>query len=302
MNRLSYVGFAAIVLACGADVGCGRSTSGWQYNGEFGLGSISPFPNQSAIVYSFSGSGPSHIYSVSWRGQRTQQLTRDARADSDVCVSPDGKFIVFVRQDGSNVHLWRMNPNGTGQRQLTFGPGCETQPAISPNGRRIAYVVSSPTPGSTYALGVISVNGTQRRLTSSSTATQDTTPTFDPTGTRVYFTRFWLNNSLSLRGEVWAINISGTGAHRIGFGDDPAVSPNGAQVAFFDEPQNQTLGIMNANGTGRAIVGRSTGYGTCVRYSPDGHSLLVVGGDISHCMIWSIPTGGLGRRTIITVQ
>lgn len=312
MNRWGYVACTAIVLLCGVYITCGsRAVSPlspvpqvrWQYGGELQVGSISPFPNQSAIAYSFSRSGPSHLYTVSWNGQKTRQVTRDARADSDVCVSPGGTFLVFVRQDGDTLHLWRMNADGAGQHQLTFGPGCETEPSISPDGRKIAYVESAPTAGSTYALGVMKADGTQRRrLTSGSSAIQDTTPVFDPTGTRVYFTRVWLNNSPGLRGEVWAIKIAGGGAHRIGFGDDPAVSPSGRKIAFLDQPQNQTLGIMNTDGAGRTIIGRNMGYGTCLKYSPNGQSLLLDTSFQNGGTIWAIPTNGVGRRLVTTVK
>ena len=152
------VGLSLIGLAFGMEMGCGHK---WQYDGEFGIGSISPLPDQSAIIYSAAGVGqePSHLYSVSWNGQKTRQLTADVRADSDVCVAPNGKFLVFVRQQGNNVHIWRANVDGTGQRQLTFGPECQTEPSISPHGDRIAYTVSDPVPGSTYALSMTTPAG-----------------------------------------------------------------------------------------------------------------------------------------------
>ena len=167
-------------------------------------------PIRNRLLCRWHRPGPSHLYSVSWNGQKTRQLTADARADSDVCVAPSGKFLVFVRQQGNNVHIWRANVDGTGQHQLTFGPECETEPSISPHGDWIAYTVSDPVPGSTYALSVMWTNGTHRQiLTPRSTAKQDTTPTFDRAGTKVYFNRFWLKDSGPLSPEVWAVNISG---------------------------------------------------------------------------------------------
>ena len=300
MKTWHRVGLSLIGLAFSMEMGCGHK---WQYDGEFGIGSISPLPDQSAIVYSAAGTGPSHIYSVSWNGQKTRQLTSDARADSDVCVAPSEKFLVFVRQQGNNVHLWRANVDGTSQRQLTFGPGCETQPTVSPHGDRIAYVVSDPVPGSTYALSMMWTNGTHRQiLTPRSTSKQDTTPTFDPTGTKVYFSRFPTADTVSLRGEVWAVNLSGNGGQCIGFGDDPAASPDGKHVAYFDQPQNQTLGLMNANGSGREIIHQNVDYGTCIRYSPDGHQLLVNGGDSNKSTIWAIPEDGTGTRAITSIS
>ncbi len=289
------VACVASILMCGCGLG-----GHWKYNGEAGMGRLSPFPNQSAIAYSVSTSGLSHIYAVSWDGSTTRQLTRDAHADSDVCVSPDGKFIVFVRQNGANVHLWRMNTDGTGQRQLTFGPECETEPSIAPDGGQIAYVLSEPRSGSAYTLGVMKSNGTHLRiLTPVSIDTQDTTPVFDPTGTRIYFSRYSFNGPGRM--EVWAVNVDGKGERCVGYGNHPAVSPDGMKIAFFDEPQNETLGIMNSNGTERAIIGRDINYGTCVRYSPDGSNLLVDGGTSSTNTLWAISTTAGNRRVVKTI-
>ena len=305
----TYVAWAIPILICVGFFACGLiaftplgSVFGrrWQYNGGMGVGRISPFPNQSAIAYSSSHFGTSHIYTVSWSGNTIRQLTNDARGDSDACVSPNGRFIAFARQDADRVHLWLMNADGTGQRQLTFGTGCQTEPSFSPGGGKIAYVESDPAAGS-YAVAVMNANGTKQTiLTSGSTQVQDTTPAFDPTGTTVYFSRYEFNGSGRM--EVWAINTTGKGEWPIGFGNHPAVSPNGRQIVFLDEPQNQMLGIMKTNGTGRNVIGQNMDYGSCLRYCPDGQHILLSTSKENEAEIWLISTSGIGRQKIATVE
>jgi len=305
---ISLLGFAAFFI-CGLLVWTplgSKYGQHWRYNGGMGVGRFSPFPNQSALSYSSSNSGKSHIYTVSWTGNAIRQLTNDAREDSDVCVSPTGKFIVFARQDGDAVHLWRMNPSGAGQKQLTFGKGSQTEPSISAGGGKIAYVESLPASG-TYGIGVMLANGTrQTSLTGGTLAVQDTTPVFDPTGTKIYFSRYQFSgaNQLNASGrmEVWAINITGKAEQRIGFGNHPAISPDGQQLAFFDAPQNQTLGLMNTTGTGRTIIRQNMGYGACLKYAPDGRHLLVWASVNSKAEIASIDLTGKNLQKIAMIK
>ncbi len=272
----------------------------WQYGGSMGVGRLSPFPDQSAIAYSSSHSGTSHIYTIGWGGRTIRQLTDDVRADSDVCVSPTGNFIVFARQDGDSVHLWVMNPDGTGRKQLTFGPGSQTEPAISHGGGKIAYVESSPAAGA-YAIAVMNAAGTRRAImTGGSTQTEDTTPVFDPTGTRIYFSRYQSNGSNRM--GIWAINITGKAEQFIGAGNHPAVSPDGKQIVFFDTPQNQTLGVMNMNGTERSIIRQQIGYGRCLRYCPNGQNVLILTSDYSKGNVSSVHPDGTGSRRIVTLE
>lgn len=302
-----YVACAVAVLVGGAYFVCGLiaftplgSLYGhpWQYGGSMGVGRFSPFPDETAIAYSSSRSGTSHIYTVNWSGKTTRQLTHDTRGDSDVCVSPDGKAMVFARQEAGSVHLWRMDANGTDQRQLTFGPGSQTEPFYSQDGKRIAYVESVPTTGG-YAVAVMNADGTGRTPLTDGSKGQDTTPVFDPTGAVIYFSRYQDNIG---RMEVWAITLADRREHKIGFGNHPAVNVRGTQIVFLDAPQNQTLGMMNTNGTGRVVLEHSTDYGSCLRYSNDGLQLLLLTGDADKSEIWEMPVGGTGRYKIATIK
>lgn len=243
----------------------------WHYNGGVGLGQLSLFPGSrpplNAVAYSSSRTGTSHIYSITWNGNNSRQLTNDRRGDSDVCVPPIGNQMVFVRQDGDNTHLWLMNTNGASQHQITFGPDSQTQPCFSPNGRQIAYV-NSPHYG-IWRIWLMNADGAvSRRLTN--TNEQDTTPTFDRTGANVYCSHY---SDAVGRLQIYAVNAAGGTPRLLGFGTLPTISPDGRQIAFYDQPQNQTLGIMNVNGTGRRTIGTNIGDGLHLVFCPDG-SLL----------------------------
>lgn len=241
----------------------------WHYNGGMGYGRIAPMPNQSAIVYSVSRSGTSHIYSVPWNGSVSRQLTFTPSGDSDAAVSPSGTKIAFVRQNGDSTHVWLMNANGTGQHQITFGPDSQTQPCFAPNGKQIAYVNSSQY--GIWHIWIASLNGTgARQLTNAVLNDADTCPVFDKTGTTIFYSHY---SDKVGRLQIYAVKTTGSVPVLLGFGTRAAVSPSGTQIAFYDVPQNQTLGIMNRNGSGRRTVGTKIGDGLDLAFCPNGNLL-----------------------------
>ncbi len=241
----------------------------WHYNGSMGFGRIAPMPNQSAIIYSASRSGTSYIYSVPWNGSVSRQLTFAPGGDSDAAVSPSGTQIAFVRQNANSTHVWLMNANGTGQHQITFGPDSQTQPCFAPSGKHIAYVNSSQY--GIWHIWIASLNGTgARQLTNAVLNDADTCPVFDNTGKTVFYSHY--SDTIG-RLQIYAVKTAGGMPVLLGFGTLAAVSPNGAQVAFYDQPQNQTLGIMNINGSGRRIIKTNFGFGSSLAFCPNG-SLL----------------------------
>ncbi len=269
----------------------------WHYNGGRGLGRIAPLPNQSAILYSSSRSGVSHICSVPWNSNVSRQLTNTSSDDSDVAVSPNGKLIVFVRQAGDSTHLWLMNVNGTGQHQFTFGPDSQTEPCFSPNGRQIAYV-NSPHYGLWRIWVTSAAGGGTRQLTS--TSQQDGTPTFDRTGKTVYYSHY--ADAVS-RLQIYAVSAAGGSPRLLGFGTRPTVSPNNLQIAFYDQPQNQTLAMINTNGTCRRTVGTGIGDGMNLAFCSNG-GMLTYKASTQHgkCDIVSINPKTGAVQTVATID
>ena len=269
----------------------------WHYNGGVGLGRLALFPGSTAIAYSSSRTGTSHIYSIIWNGTSSRQLTNDRRDDSDVCVSPNGKQIIFVRQDGDNTHLWLMNADGRGQHQIAFGPNSQTQPCFSPNGRQIAYV-NSPHYG-IWRIWLMNINGTaSRQLTN--TNEQDTAPVFDQTGASIYYSHY--SDTLG-RLQIYAVNVTGGTPRLLGFGTLPTISPNGKQIAFYDQPQNQTLGVMNVNGTGRRTIGTHIGDGLDLVFCPDGSLLTYrASSDSGKDNLVTIAPNGSGTHVVATID
>jgi len=238
----------------------------WHYSGGMGYGRIAPMPNQSAIIYSASQSGTSHIYTVAWNGTVSQQLTHDPGGDSDAAVSPNGTQIAFVRQSADSTHLWLMNANGTGQHQITFGPDSQTQPCFAPSGKQIAYVNSLQY--GIWHIWIANLNGTgARQLTNAILNDADTCPVFDKTGTTIFYSHY---SGTIGRLQIYAVKTAGGVPVLLGYGTRATVSPNGTQIAYYDAPQNQTMGIMNINGSSRRILKTNFGYGSYLDFCSNG--------------------------------
>ncbi len=77
----------------------------------------------------------------------TSQLTMIPKAFNGA-VSPDGKRIVFVRENNGNYDLWMQDIDGSDLVQLTDTPYGEFEPSWSPDGKKAAFISNRDTQGS----------------------------------------------------------------------------------------------------------------------------------------------------------
>jgi Tol biopolymer transport system component len=81
-------------------------------------------------------------------GGNRRQLTTGAQVDSrGMCISPEGKYVVFGSWRNGKSNLWRVDADGGNLAQLTNGEA-DAYPSCSPDNRTIVYqrgVVSKPT-------------------------------------------------------------------------------------------------------------------------------------------------------------
>ncbi|HEX3662022.1 MAG TPA: Tol-Pal system beta propeller repeat protein TolB [Acidobacteriaceae bacterium] len=100
----------------------GYATSpSWSPNGQF----LTFAWNRS---YGPGAPGGEDIYIMDIASKRWTQLTHDAGANDFPSWAPDGRHIVFQRQQGGHTEIWMMLADGTDQQQLTHGEGSNTQP------------------------------------------------------------------------------------------------------------------------------------------------------------------------------
>ena len=94
------------------------------------------------------GTSVADVWTVPAAGGADVQLTDDAFPDDGAEFSPDGRWIYFNSERGSqaagHAQLFRMTPEGADLEQLTHDERVNWFPHVSPDGERIAYI-SFPT-------------------------------------------------------------------------------------------------------------------------------------------------------------
>jgi dipeptidyl aminopeptidase/acylaminoacyl peptidase len=114
------------------------------FDGGAGGGVWSPDGTRMAVTNGASGFPQIGVVDVA-TGAITP-ITYEAREHSSPAWSPDGAWLVYVRNDevGMSRELVIARSDGTGEsRMLTAGKGMRSSPAFSPDGSRIAFLEST---------------------------------------------------------------------------------------------------------------------------------------------------------------
>src|SRR6185295_6862396 len=92
------------------------------------------------LLYSAYVGDSQVIWSMDSDGSDLKQLTPNKTRTSDtyICVSADGRHLVFQSNRSGTFEIWRMNLDGSDLKQLTSG-GNNTQPSLSPDAQWVVY-------------------------------------------------------------------------------------------------------------------------------------------------------------------
>ena len=188
------------------------------------------------------------------------------RTASDVTVSPDGKWVVYVQtsiDSASNRYirdLWAVSADGNARRRLTFTPQSnEGSPAFSPDGRSLAFVAKREGDERGAEIYVLPLGdfGEARRVTTIAKGTSQIA--WSPDGSRIAFV------------ASDSVRTDSTKA-------DPKVVTRMAYVAeqSLNEERWGQIYVVDAvheNAVARRITSGDFGHDSPT-WSPDGRSLL----------------------------
>jgi len=263
-----------------------------------------------------------------WRGSRAQapqaagfqQMTiRAATSTGDVtstALSPDGRYLVFVRAQPAGQSLWlRLLATGSDVELLApQGTRSLMNPVVTADGNFILYLLSDEKRTINELFRMPLLGGAARRLI----ADVDSAVALSPDGKRIAF----LRNVPSLReqrlliassdgsGETLLASRRGEdhrGFHAIEANSGPAWSPDGRSIAVpsFDASgalRNEFVLVDAASGRESRIDTADWFYISGPAWLPDGRALVVAGTrgrTLTDPQLWRLPVGG-GEPTRIT--
>lgn len=229
--------------------------------------------------------------------------------------SPDGSRLALVGGPyGANV--WTCNPDGSGLQQVTFvfQPVVTSAPTWSPDGSRIAvsgYDYADGSGASADGIYVASATGAggAARITSRTSDLRD--PSWSPDGTKIACIGSAGSVSTNNGGAYTVNPVTGTATLLYAFTDNQYDfnlhwSPDGAQLCFQgNNTEGHALGVVNADGTGRHILG-GTGQAIEPHWSfaggVSGDSITIPGtADVHNADIAAVDfttPGGVGRQPV----
>jgi Tol biopolymer transport system component len=241
------------------------------------------------LLYHKVVNGTEQIFTIRADGSGNHQLTYGPTASLNADWSPDGRSIVFEREEPDHAAVSIMNADGTNVRELT-PQGLQGTPAFSPDGTSIIY--SRDLSPSDNGIWVIAADGQSepRRLTRNpfmhgGVCGCDGHAKLSPDGKTVAFVRVKRDSELQ---ALFSVRSDGSGLkQRLPYRPDIGIyldwSPDGKRLALTrgaDAAPGQSANVVTVrpDGSGMQPVTRFTGgerNAYVGGYSPDGKWLAI---------------------------
>lgn len=205
------------------------------------------------IAYVVKEGNENYIYLMDASGKSTKKLTSCLEGECYPSWSPDGKKIVFQRQeDGAAIYV--MNSDGTNIKRLSGAAARDVRPSWSPDGKKIIYthvVKPSDTSVPDTEINVMNADGTNVKTILPSNGTFNIEPRWSPNGKKIVFMR----GVVGVGQHIYTMNADGSDIKQIttiGANGDPAWSPDGSRISFGSNREGGgklNIFTMNADGS-----------------------------------------------------
>lgn len=238
------------------------------------------------------GSVTSDLFLIQPDGTGLTYLTRGEGREFSPAWSPDGSQIAFQLfiLGSSRSGLYVMDADGSNRVQLTDRAN-DQDPAWSPDGTRIAFARESREDtgeGATVSMDLFAIDADGSDLTQLTRGPEnDLAPDWSPDGSRIAFMRLGREFGIPISGapgaQIHVLDLADGAVTRLtdGTGNNlhPSWAPDGARILFSsdrDDPENQDLYVINADGTGLVRLTTDPGDDYFPSWSPDGIKIVYV--------------------------
>lgn len=244
-------GSAVTVVLAGADTD-GFLLCDWSADGEW-------------LAYEAVVDGARQLFRVHPDGSGAERITgQPAANNSQAAYSPDGQWLVFRSDNGTQADLYMLRVDGAELFQLTNDAADDRQPDWAPDGETLVFsrFSSEPAPGS-YDLYTLDVSGllfgppnpVPPPLRRTFTLEEEAEPRWSPTGVWVAFSRKVLSGNWDIYAldSYWSLQRTMT----TGAADDlqPAWTRDGKKVIFITTRKGGAeIFQMNADGSGQVEI------------------------------------------------
>jgi len=217
------------------------------------------------------------------------QLTDQEGRESFPSLSPDGKFLLYVKSVNGNADIYLQRVGGGNPLDLNRdSPADDTQPAFSPDGQQIAFR-SERERGGLFVMGATGESA--RRLTD-----LGYNPAWSPDGQRIVFATEGVSGPLERRqlSQLWVVDVATGGKRLLGTGDavQPSWSPHGQRIAYWGLPggsARRVLWTVPAAGGAPVAAMRDEHINWNPVWSPDGRYLYFVSDRSGSMNVWRVP-------------
>jgi len=274
--------------------------------GKFALtaGSIAALAILAIGAYKYVGSTP-NSRSLSFEKAKLTRLTTTGKA-TNAAISPDGKLVVHVQDDGGQQSLWI--------RQTATQSNVQIQPpspvkydslVFTPDGNYVYYTVSGQQYPQRVLFQIPSLGGTPKKILEDLDVD---TPSFSPDGRQIIFDRYVLDAEAS----IMIADADGTNQRKLLSVKSPpeslgwmAWSPDGKTIAYAlrSYPTNDAgvFALNVADGSTRQVGSERLFRIVGLTWMSDGRSLLMLAAPTTQFVyqVWQIsyPDGQLHQLT-----
>ena len=222
-----------------------------------------------------------------WNNAVSTQLTYYAGEELFPSISPDGKILLYTRENKGNLDIFWQRIGGSNTQNLTAdSPANDTQPAFSPNGEQIAFR-SSRSGGGIFVMGA--TGESVRRLSDFGF-----TPAWSPDGKEIAFGTADFADPLagSRASELWIVNLNGEKRQikTARFVTQPNFSPDGKRIVFYsrNEKNQRDLWTISVEGGEAVQLTNDLAYDWSPVWSPDGKNIYFCSNRNGASSLWRI--------------
>jgi TolB protein len=191
-RQIAYVSFEKHHAAIySEEVSTGKRQLISEFSGINGAPAWSPTGKKLALVLSKSGSP--NIYLMDLATRQLTQLTYDYYINTEPSWSPDGRKLIFTSNRSGSPQVYQLDIATRAVVRLTYEGRYNARPSYSPDGKHV--VVLNQASG-LFNVGVLDLDTGVFRLLTSSSGTDNESPSVAPNGSMILFGTLYHGHSV----------------------------------------------------------------------------------------------------------